>query len=169
MKTHQEYTNYFEAIAVNHKSILHKNGGDTSIIKFFRVNKWDFKNSLATAISPLILLNPKHTKSIGGMANPTKEHFGSLSILKIADSINDFTQQDAAQTFCESIALDVEQKLINDKRKGLLKGLDMESIEIQPEGPLEGKYWGVHISFSWTTASPVLFEENKWNNETAFV
>lgn len=166
MKTHQDYTDYFEQIAKQHKELQHHKDGNLTDVHFYRVNKWEFKNALSVASSPMLILSPKLSRSIGGMANKSKQHQGSFSVLKAVSSSDNYKEQDEVQTYCEQIALDIEQKLIKDKRDQLFRGLDLESFNIQPEGPIEGIYYGVHMSFTWTTSDPVSYDESKWINET---
>lgn len=165
------YTTYFENLARNHKSILHQEAGDLKKKHFARSgNMFEFENALKKGAQfPLLVLNPKTASSNGTLTNQRRFYKGGLSVLKPLNRGNS-TQNDIDQIRkdCEDIIEDIIQKMINDRRKRVLEGLNLGGFVIQEEGPLNDNLYGAHLSFSWDIEIVTLFDASKWNNETAF-
>lgn len=169
--TYSQYVAYFEAIAKNHKSILHNPPENK---RFFGIDLADLQNSLKSiGETPCIGLERPFYSTNGGHANVRLQKTGALMVFGRNNDPYDFIGLEYTFNGCYEIAEQIVAKIIKDakvydnsKKDYTIPGIDVSSFSIEPMPPgyADGGIVGVRLSFSLNEPL-MLFDKDAWYNE----
>jgi len=159
------YVDYFKTVAINHKLIGHTEEEP----HFSRMNLVELEQKLSQYLNfPAIALEDPYVPSSGSYPNLRESWRGALMVVFNVSDQSDYDTIQEARNTGMAICRQIRGKMINDRRKGLIEGLNPESfvIELSPE-PIDNQFWIVRLS--WTTSTQFEnFDPQYWNNETVF-
>lgn len=161
-----EYINYFKTAAQNHKDILHVDGSDEHFIK---INVQEVISKIKTTIKfPVVAIEMPEIGTVDQLSDNVRDLFeGAFVILKPAN-LTDYDAQFTVISECLEICNDFRSKMVNDRRKNILKHLDVNSFRFSEVGPVYNNLFGYRLDFRLNEPANVFLDEDKWNDETKF-
>jgi len=163
--TIENYIAYFETAATNHKLILHNSPNK----HFCKVRVQEVLTSLRKDIHfPAVVAELPEIYTEDRLSDNYRDILlGAVLILKPVPP-TDYDAEIQVINTCVEIAKDFRTKIMNDRRKGNLKGLDANRFKIVEVGPVFNNLYGARLEFQFDEPTRMALDENKWNGETKF-
>lgn len=168
--TYSRLVDYFEAVATNHKQILHSAQNK----RFFGIDLSDLVNSLKhIGATPCLALERPFYSTGGQYANVRLIKNAAIMIFDRYTDPLDYARIETVYNTCYQIAEDVIAKMIKDAKvydetaaDYLLPGLNPSTFSIEPIplGYADGGLTGVRLSWQFS-AGLERFDADKWNDE----
>lgn len=161
-----EYKNYFKTAAENHKDILHVDGTSEHFIK---INVEEVISGLKSKLLfPLVAIEMPEIATDDQLSDNVRDIFeGAVIILKPA-SLTKYDEQFDTINACFELCKHFRSKMVNDRRKNILKHLDVNSFRFVEVGPVYNNLFGCRLEFRLNEPANTYLDESKWNNETKF-
>lgn len=163
--TINDFITYFETASANHKAILHNNPDK----HFCRVRVQEVLTGMNGGIQyPAVALEIPELDTEDQLSDNIRDDFSGAVLFLYPVEPNDFVGEINAINDAFELAKDFRAKMMNDRRKDVLKNLDPRKFKIVEVGPVYNNLYGARLDFGFDMPANLWLDVSKWNNETAW-
>lgn len=174
--TFNEYIAYFKAAATSNKAIAYVEGENE---RFITVSVDDVINALGPKGDSMTFCLEEfdYRPSDALSDNPRKQLSGAFFIIDLAkkgdkaSKLSVLNNTDVVtQEFLSKIKNDQLKLGLNKNHPGKIKSFDLNSVRVEPIGPVFGNWYGWRTEFTinQTFINNLQLDDSKWLNDTKF-